>query len=314
MTRLWEGYEEWVVQGGDKKIKMMGTMAQLMLGYNGRVIDNVWRNEGITSVMSLVEYINSLICQRHQSNEPVNPAVVLVEVLRLSQRAAEMALRIRIIGSLHWPWETPRRVKILILAIEALKAAFLTIANKYLLADLKRVFTSYLRRTSRGRRSGMTLPTMGEVGVSHAPVTLLDLFAVTTDLACIFRPVLYAAALLFYHNKAKPWRPLLISFAIEVYIFVVTLAKEHRKSSLLNRPSRMAMSEKQLTAEITSSRKVSRQVSRFTDYLLRDPLYSDYVKPRIAFVTDTLERLPLFGFFMESWQLLRPLHFTTSGS
>ena len=269
MTQLWEGYEDWVVKGGDKKMKMMGTMAQLMIGYNGRVMDNVWRNEAITSLVSLMEYVNSLIRHRHTSNEPINLAVVLVEVLRISQRAAEMALRIRLIGSLHWPWETPRRVKILILLIELSKAIFLTIANKYLLSDLKRVFTSYFKRVSRGKRTKMVLPVIAEGGISYSPTTFFDLFSSTSDLACLYRPVIYASAILFYHNKAKPWRPLIISLVAEIYILVVTLIKEHRRSSLLNRPSRTSqLNDKQLSAEIASSRKVSRQVSRFTDYLV----------------------------------------------
>ncbi|KAJ9445900.1 hypothetical protein DIPPA_19159 [Diplonema papillatum] len=181
----------------------------MMLGYNGSIMDYVWRHEFVSCLFKLLEYVNELIKQHHMVQKPVKITLALVEMIRLMQRAGEMLLRMRTVGSLHWPTETPKVVLKLIIAIESVKAALLLASSR----QLKRfvlLLQAWCRTLPKGKRSGLRMPlvlTDGSTPSVPPVVTMWDVVEPLVDTAAILRPVAYSSFLLLDHNKGRPWRP-----------------------------------------------------------------------------------------------------------
>eukprot|EP01063_Lacrimia_lanifica_P007279 TRINITY_DN14616_c0_g1_i1.p1 TRINITY_DN14616_c0_g1~~TRINITY_DN14616_c0_g1_i1.p1 ORF type:complete len:337 (+),score=122.45 TRINITY_DN14616_c0_g1_i1:68-1012(+) len=309
-------YEQWVLKGGDRQVQTLATVAQLAMGYRGDLLDYTWKQEVLNSAVALVEYANGLVKQRHSENAaPIDPCIVGVNVIRIGQRLAEVILRLWIVGKVHWPWETPLKVRQLIVGIEMLKSALLLRANRCV-SDFFTVLRAYFRSLPRGKRSGVLVPHLSDPR-APAPLppllTMWDVLQPLADTATILRPVLYALLLLLDHNKARPWRALLVSFCVEAVVFAVTAMKKRLDSKTRKRHG-ARRSNKLLEEDSATSRKLGRQMSRFRDYLLRDPLYMAYIETRVGPIIRFLKRLPLLGFFVEYYELRRHLYFETSGS
>ena len=225
MAGVWEAYRQWVLQGGDSQIRTFSTFSQLLLGYNGDILDYVWKNELFSSALGIVEHVNGEI-KRKEDGERVSVPLSIVKMIRIVQRAVEVLLRMYVVGRIHWPWETPRLVKQAIVAIELVKAVLLLYVNKHI-SHFLRTLRVYCRSLPKGRRTGMRVPLVSEGRHPSLPpvLTVWDVLQPLADAATVVRPLLYSSLLLRYHNRGRPWRALLASLLLEACVFLVTFIK-----------------------------------------------------------------------------------------